>query len=297
MSAAVASQVALDGRLTFHTADLTHDAGWRAAVQGCDFVVHVASPMGQGAPRGTDLVGPAREGTLRVLKAAAQTGVRRVVLTSSTVAAMRVGKATASSDETVWTDLASRGVSEYARSKTLAELAAWDFVHASGQPMTLSTILPGMILGPVMTKSVSGSVELVSRMLTGRVPALPRIGFSIVDVRDLVDLHLLALRAPAAAGQRFIAAGDFMWMTDIARLLREELGARASRVPRRALPDFVLRLAALFQEEARFMAPMIGQRTEFDVSKGARLLGWHPRSSMQAVMASANSLIGKGLVH
>ncbi len=295
VTAAVASQVDVSDRLTFHAADLLRDDGWPDAVRGCDFVMHVASPMGQGAKRGTDLVGPAREGTLRVLKAAAKAGVRHVVSTSSTAAAMQPIGSIARADESVWTDTAVSGVMEYMRSKTLAERAAWEFMRTSAGAMTLTTILPGLVLGPVLSQSASGSVELVLRMLTGRMPALPRIGFSIVDVRDVVELHLLALRRPAAYGERFIGAGDFLWMSDIARLLREQLGGRAAKVPRRALPDLVLRLAALFQNDARTIAPLIGKRAEFDINKSARLLGWHPRPSTETVLACAHSLIEHGL--
>lgn len=299
--AAIAVQVDPADRLSFVAADLLGDGGWEGAVEGCDSVVHVASPMGQGMPKGTDLVGPAREGTLRVLRAAACAGVRRVVITSSTVAAQPPvvpGQTQPPrTDETAWTDPAEKGLSEYARSKTLAERAAWEF--AEGLPpgaMTLATVLPGMILGPVMAKSVSGSVEAVSRMLTGRFPAIPRIGFSTVDIRDLADLHLRALEAPEAAGQRFLAVSDFLWLSDMAKLLREHFGARAAKVPTRALPDFVLRLAALFSAEARFMAPMLGQRREFNTTKARTLLDWRPRPAPRAVLDCADSLIRQGLV-
>jgi dihydroflavonol-4-reductase len=293
--AAIAARGDAADRVTFHAANLLSDAGWDAAAEGCDFAIHVASPMGQGQPRGTDLVGPARDGSLRVLRAAARAGVRRVVATSSTMAAMPPGHARTPIDESMWTDPAARGVGEYQRSKTLAERAAWEFMRAAGGAMTLATVLPGLILGPVLDREVSGSVEVVARLLTGGVPAVPRIGFNIVDVRDLVDLHLLAMRATAAAGERFIATNDFLWMSEIAALLRDELGARASRVPRRALPDIVVRVAALFQEEARFMAPMLGRRSEFDIGRSARLLGWRPRPSRQAVLDCARSLLQAGL--
>ena len=299
MRAAVASQIDPADRLSRFAADLSSEQGWASAVRGCDFVVHVASPMGQGMPRGTDLVSPAREGTLRVLRAAAGARVRRVVITSSTVAAqpaVAAGGEPVQTDEAGWTDPAEKGLSEYARSKTLAERAAWEFTEGSSGGMALATVLPGMILGPVLAKSVSGSVEVVSRMLQGKVPALPRIGFSTLDVRDLADLHIRAMEAPPAAGQRFVAVSSFLWLADIARLLREHLGARAAKVPTRALPDFVLRLSAWFSAEAAFMAPMLGRRREFHSSKAETLLGWRPRPASQAVLDCAESLIRQNLV-
>ena len=296
---AVAGQIDPQDSLSFSVADLLKDDGWKDAVRECDYVIHVASPMGQGEPK-ADLVSPAREGTLRVLRAARDAGVRRVVLTSSTVAAKRSRKpreaSSAATNESTWTDPEEKGLKEYDRSKTLAERAAWEFAEQSAGKLVLTTILPGMILGPVMTRNISGSVELISRMLTGRVPALPRIGFSIVDVRDLADLHVQSMLAPQAAGQRILGVGDFLWMADIAKLLRDNLGQQALKVPTRLLPDFILRFAALFQYEARFMAPMLGQRTQFDVSKAAKLLGWHPRPAADVVLECASDLIRQHLV-
>ena len=295
---AVATQIDPQDRLSFSVADLLKDEGWSGAVSGCTYVIHVASPMGQGESK-ADLVRPAREGTIRVLRAARDAGVQRVVLTSSTVAAKRSlqhGEIASATNESTWTDPDEKGVSEYARSKTLAERAAWEFAGQTTGSMELTTILPGMVLGPVMTRTISGSVELISRMLTGKFPALPRIGFSLVDVRDLAALHIRAMRAPEAAGQRFLGVGDFLWMADIAKLLRDNLGQQASKVPTRRLPDFVLRFAALFQYEARFMAPMLGQRTQFDVSKAATLLDWRPRPASEVVLACANDLIRQHLV-
>ena len=295
---AIATQIDPQDRLSFSVADLLKDDGWSGALSGCNYVLHVASPMGQGEPK-ADLLRPAREGTIRVLKASCEAGVQRVVLTSSTVAAKRSlkdGEIASATNESTWTDPEEKGLGSYARSKTLAERAAWEFAEQANGTMELTTILPGMVLGPVMTGTISGSVELISRMLTGRVPALPRIGFSVVDVRDLAALHVHAMRAPEAAGQRFLGVGDFLWMADIAKLLRDNLGQAAAKVPTRRLPDFILRAAALFQYEARFMAPMLGQRTQFDVSKAASLLHWHPRPASEVVLACASDLIRQHLV-
>ncbi len=295
---AVGGQVEAGDQLTFSAANLLSDEGWENAVEGCDAVLHVASPMGQGEPE-ADLVRPAREGTLRVLKAAAKHGVRRFVYTSSTVAAQAPvgsGAKQPRTNEESWTDAEQKGLGEYVRSKTLAEQGAWNFIRQDRSGMTLTTILPGMIPGPVMSPTVSGSLELIYRLLKGKVPALPRIGFAITDAEDLVDLHVKALENPEAANQRFLGVGDFLWMSEIASLLREQFGARAANVTTRKLPDVVLRLAAVFQHEARFMAPMLGKRTEFDTSKAASLLHWQPRPSSAAVVECAESLFKSGIV-
>ena len=285
-------------RLSFFAADLFQDAGWSRAMEGCDFVIHVASPMGQGAPKGTDLITPARDGTLRILKAAAAAGIQRVVITSSVAAAQNTLPAGSQNpvetDETMWTDAKDAG--DYVRSKTLAERAAWEFIDQDKSGLTLVSILPGMILGPVMTSKVSGSVEIISRMLTGRMAAVPRLGFSIVDVRDLVDLHLSAMLSPAAAGQRFIASSSFLWLSDMVDILRGHSGMPAEKLPRRRLPDVVLRLAALFNAEAKFMAPLLGRESRYSHAKAAALLDWHPRAAADTVTACAESLVARGVV-
>ncbi len=297
--AAVAAKGVSVEDLTFAEADLLRDEGWHAALAGCTYALHVASPMGQGAPKGTDLVTPAREGTLRVLRAAAANGVQRVVCTSSVAAA----QATAASDgtepradETTWTDLRGRGVGEYIRSKTLAERAAWEFIEKDASGLTLATVLPGMILGPAMTGNISGSVGVVARLLTGKTPALPYIGFSISDISDLVKLHLKAMVSPAAANQRLIGVGDFLWLSEMAEILRERFPEWSSKIPRRRLPDWLLRLLAPFQEEAKFAVSMLGRRREYNAGKASALLGWQARPSRDALLDCAKSLIDSQLV-
>jgi dihydroflavonol-4-reductase len=295
---AIAEQVDSAGHLSFASADLLKDEGWMTAMAGCQYVLHVASPMGQGAPKGTDLIGPARDGTLRVLKAAAASGIERVVCTSSAFASQPPivpGEMQPLADENTWTNAEEKGLPEYARSKILAERAAWEFMKTNTSSMTLATVLPGLILGPVMKKSVSGSLELVSRLLTGKLPALPRIGFGIIETQNLVDLHLRAMTSPAAANQRFIGVGDFLWISEIAEILRKQFPDRSAKIPSRQLPDWILRLSALFQDEARFMAPMLGKRREIDSSKTSSLLQWRAKSSSEAVIQCAKSLIEHGL--
>src|SRR5690348_14450781 len=215
-----------ENRLTFYAANLSSDAGWDDAVAGCQYVLHVASPLGVVEPKDPDvLIRPAREGAKRVITAAIKAGVTRVVMTSSVAATSRPPDSGDSvSDETVWTDVKQPRVSAYAQSKTLAELAAWDLINASGGPTTLATVNPTLVIGPVMGRDYSDSIQVVQRLVSGKVPGLPKLGFNFVDVRDVADLHVLAMTAPEASGQRFIAAGVFAWMADAAVMLRARLG-------------------------------------------------------------------------
>src|SRR6478735_4769450 len=279
-------------RLTFAAADLNDDGGWTQAAAGCDFVLHVASPFPARDPRNEDeLIAPAREGTLRVLRAARDAGVKRVVLTSS-FAAIGYGHAPRATpfDETSWTDTAAP-VSAYVKSKTLAERAAWDFVSGEGRGLALTAVNPVVIMGPVLGADFATSILLVRRMLDGEVPALPRAMFGIVDVRDVADLHVRAMTSPAAAGERFLAiAGDFMAITDIARVLKERLGPIGRRVSTRQAPDWVIRLAALFVAEARAAVPELGKTKNATSDKARRVLGWAPRTREDAIAATGETL-------
>jgi dihydroflavonol-4-reductase len=296
--AVIAREVDAQDRLSFHAADLTSDAGWSAVAAGCDYMLHVASPVMIEEPRNADdLVIPARDGTRRVVGAALAAGVKRVVLTSSVAAATpRGGGRVSMTDEAVWTDLDDPEVGAYARSKTLAERAAWDLVGVSGGATTLAAVNPSVVLGPVFSRDYSASVQLVERLLSGKVPGLPRLGFSIVDVRDVADLHIAAMTAPQAAGERFIASGDFIWIADLAALLRARLGAAAGKVPTRKVPDLVLRFAALFDRSLAAVTPRLGQQRGFSSAKAQTMLGWQPRSLEETVVDCARSLIATGAV-
>jgi dihydroflavonol-4-reductase len=274
-------------------ADLTRDEGWAEAVAGCDYVLHVASPLGSdGRADPGALTTAAREGTLRVLRAATAAGVKRVVMTSSTAAATpSPSDVDAVADETVWTDVTDPDVTPYRRSKVLAERAAWDFMDGYDGPTTLTTILPVAIFGPVLAPDNRGSVDVIQRLLTGRPPVLPRFGFSIVDVRDLADLHIRAMTSPEAAGERFVAAGEFRWLSDIARTLRERLGDRAAKVPTRGVPDGVVRLLARVVPPLRTLTPLLGRDLAFDASKARRVLGFAPRPAASTVVDCAESLL------
>jgi nucleoside-diphosphate-sugar epimerase len=288
-------------RLTFVAADLENDAGWAAAVAGCAYVLHIASPFPAGAPAHEDeLIVPARDGALRVLRAARDAGVQRVVLTSSFAAIGYGHKARARQapfDEATWTDPQRAGLPAYVKSKTIAENAAWDFIVREGGGLQLSVINPVGVLGPILGPDYSSSILLLRRMLDGDLPACPRLYFGVVDVRDVADLHLRAMTDPAAKGERFLAvAGDFLSMLDIAQVLKRRMGDAARRVPTRQLPDWVVRVAALGIPAMRQMLPELGKVKNATAEKARRLLGWAPRSSEEAIVATAESLARFGLL-
>jgi nucleoside-diphosphate-sugar epimerase len=278
--------------LSVFDADLTADAGWAAAVAGCDYVLHVASPLGITRAKDPDeLIVPARDGTLRVLRAAVRAGVRRVVLTSSTAAATPPqGSAGSGHDEAVWTDLAAGRLDAYRRSKVISERAAWRFFDEHPGTTSLATVLPAAVLGPVLTTDNLGSVQAIDRLLNG-MPGIPKLGMNIVDVRDVADLHIRAMTDPQAAGQRFIAVSEFMWLNDVAARLRAALGEQARRVPTRTLPNILVRAAALFDPALRAATPLLGRRYTHSAQKARQLLNWKPRPAATTVIDCATSLL------
>jgi nucleoside-diphosphate-sugar epimerase len=279
-------------RLAFFAADLVRDDGWSEAVAGCDYVIHVASPIPAAAPKSEDeLIIPARDGVLRVLRAARDAKVRRVVFTS-TCGAIYYGHPMQTSpfDETSWTNLDGE-MSAYVKSKAIAERAAWDFMAAEGGPLELAVINPSGIFGPVLGPDFSSSIELVTRLMNG-MPGCPQLHFGVVDVRDVADLHLRAMIHPAAKGERFIAvSGEAMSMLDIARVLKARLGDKAKKVPTRLLPNWLVRLVALFDPKMKPLLPLLGKVRNATSAKAERVLDWKPRSREDAIVATAESLL------
>jgi dihydroflavonol-4-reductase len=286
-------------RLAFFAADLTSDAGWAEAVTGCDYVLHVASPFPPTLPKHEDeLIVPAREGALRVLRASRDVRVKRVVLTSS-FAAIGYGHRSRTSvfDESSWTDPDGPNVQPYAKSKTLAERAAWDFIAREGGGLELSVINPVGVFGPVLSADYSTSILLIQRLMDGALPGCPRLYFGVVDVRDVADLHIWAMTNPAASGQRFLAvSGDFMSILEIAKVLKDRMGEAARRVPSRQIPDWLVRLAALRDPSVKQILPELGKVKNATSAKAQRLLGWTPHSREDAIVATAESLLRLGLL-
>ena len=285
-------------RLSFVAADLGADVGWADAVAGCSFVLHGASPTPSGSQtREEDWVRPAVDGVLRVLRAARDAGVRRVVLTSA-IGAVGIGHKpkTRPFNETDWSDL-SGNVAPYQKSKTLSERAAWDFIAREGGGLELSVVNPVAVLGPVLGPDFSHSIGLIKRLMDG-MPGCPKVNSGFVDVRDLADLHLLAMTHPAAKGERFIAiSGDSLWMIDVAKVLRRRMEAAASKVPTREIPNWLIRLIALRGDPTmKMLARHLGVMMNATNEKAARLLGWTPRPAEEAIVATAESLLRLGLL-
>lgn len=286
-------------RVAFFAADLNADKGWPEAVAGCDYVLHVASPFPARAPKDeNELIRPSRDGALRVLKAARDAGVKRVVLTSS-FAAIGYGSKNrkAAFTESDWTNPDDPSVQPYQRSKTIAERAAWDFMAREGGTLELAVINPVGIVGPALGADISTSIHMMKRMIDGDTPGCPDVWFGFVDVRDVADLHIRAMTDPAARGERFLAtAGHFLSVRQAAQILKDGMGTAGRAVSTRRLPNWLLRLVGLFDPEIRGMLPELGKPKDATSEKAQRLLGWKPRGPAEAILATAQGLSSLGLL-
>jgi dihydroflavonol-4-reductase len=289
-----------DTRLRFFAAELQSDAGWAEAMAGCSHVAHLASPLPSGAHQAPeDLIAPARDGVLRALCAAKAAGVRRFVMTSSVsaVAYGRDGRGLQNFTEADWTDPQRSDVSAYARSKTLAERAAREWVAREAPPgFEFCSICPSVVFGPLWSPDNASSVSIIRRLLDGRLSATPDLGFGVTDVRDTADLHVRALRASGIAGERFIASGRYVKLREMADLLRAELGAQAHKVTTRNVPDWLVRVSALFSAEARQGVAELGVVRNLDASRAKAVLGWQTRPVQQSILDCARSVLELGMV-
>jgi dihydroflavonol-4-reductase len=286
-------------RLSFFAADLTGDAGWADAMAGCSHVVHMASPIPVHAVKDeNELIVPARDGALRALRFARDAGVTRLVMTSS-VAAIFYGRSADKDSfaEADWTNVDGGDVSAYAKSKTIAERAARDWVAAEGGSLEFASVNPGLVLGPLLGTDFSPSLEVVKRVLEGAYPALPDLGFNLVDVRDVADLHIRALTAPGMSGERFMAVAPhgFLRLAEIAAILRERLPDHAGKVPTRRMPNWIMRLVALFDPAIRQMIGELGKTRHAEPTHAIQVLGWRPRPAADSVVDTARSLIALGV--
>jgi nucleoside-diphosphate-sugar epimerase len=280
--------------LSFIEADLSKDKNWDEAIKDCDYVLHVASPITLERPKDeNELIGPAVEGTLRVLRAAKTAGVKRVVLTSSFGAIGYGHKPTeVPFTEESWTDTTYKGISAYVKSKTLAEKAAWDFIRNEGRDLELSVINPTGIFGPLIGSNVTSSLQIIQQLMNGTLKATPNMNFGIVDVRDVADAHIRAMEIEEAKGQRFILqAGKTLSIHEVAMILREKMGDQAKRVPTKVMPNWLVRISGLFNSTARTIIPQLGQIKNATSEKARRLLDWKPRTNEEAIVASAESVM------
>lgn len=275
-------------------ADLELDAGWKEATSGCSHVLHIASPFPAKQPKDEQvLIRPAVEGTLRVLHAASEAGVKRLVQTSS-MAAVQYGHPRdreAPYTEADWTDVHAPGVTPYAKSKTLAERAARDFVAERGNTLHYASVNPGFVLGPVLDADVRASGEIIQLMLDGKYPGTPRVAFACVDVRDVARMHRLALEADVPSGGRYLCLAGCMWMSEIAAAIKAQLGDEARKVSSRELPNWVVKLVALFDPTARQIVPELGRALRVDDTVTREALDMHYIPMADAAAAMARSLL------
>lgn len=289
----LSDQAALE-RLTFVALDLTQDAGWGEALKDVAALMHTASPFPITQPKNPDdLIRPAVDGTLRALRASKAAGVKRVVLTSSTVAVLG-GHDLRVRDEADWFDADGPGASPYARSKTLAERGAWAFVKDEAPDMALTVINPGFIVGPPLDSNFGSSIGVIRRFLRGKDPMLPAVGFPIVDVRDVAEMHLRALQRPATAGRRYLAVAGSMWMYDMGRILKAAYPDR--RIPTRIAPKFVLRILALFDSEIRAVLPEVGKMEQVSNVRAIAEMGMQFIAPEDALRAAAKALVDQKMV-
>ena len=287
----------MDDRLSFVALDLEQDAGWAAALTGVDVLMHTASPFPLAQPKNpTDLIRPAVQGALRALNAAKAAGVMRVVLTSSSAAVaggpLPPGKT--AFDEADWTNPNAPGTSAYTQSKTLAERAAWDFVRDVAPQMQLTTINPVLVVGPPLDVHFGTSVSIIERLLKASDPMIPHFGFATVDVRDVALAHVLALTTPGTASKRYIAADQFLWFTDIAKILKTNFPSR--KIVTRRAPNFVVRILGLFDKSIAGIVPMLGRKDEVSGARAQAELGLKFRDVRRSVVETAQFLIDQKLV-
>lgn len=279
-------------RLELIEANLDSDAGWKDAVQDCRYVQHIASPFPLEAPSNREaLVPAARAGAMRVVEQALGAGAELVVMTSSMVSMM--GQAGRGDymlvKEDDWSDPDWRPLTAYPVSKTRAEKAVWNYAETHNVKEKITTICPGLVFGPDSFDNSGASLAIIKAMFTGRMPMMPRIAYPIVDVRDCASLHIKAMTAPKAGGRRLMAASNTLWMSEISNILREAYPK--AKLPTRELPNFMVKIASIFDTSVKGIVPDIGTFHEADASYVTGLTGVIPRPARDAVLAAAESLI------
>ena len=288
----------LESRLTFVELDLDKDAGWSDALDGIDVLMHTASPFPLASPKDeNDLIRPAVEGTLRALRAAKNSGVKRVILTSSVAAiyGRELPSDVESYDETMWTDIKHPvGRGAYTKSKTLAEQAAWNFVEKDAPEIVLTTINPVLVLGAPLDKNFGSSISLVERILNGKDPMLPDLKFAIVDVRDVATMHVDAIKIDSTKGQRVIASSSTKSFIEIAQLLKASYPK--SKVKSAKAPTFVIHLLSLFDGSIKPILPQLGKPMTVSSAKAKQLLGINFIPTDVAIKESADYLIKNGFI-
>jgi dihydroflavonol-4-reductase len=295
----ISKHISTNNRLDFVQTDLLQDSGWDEVVQGCEYVLHVASPFPLFAPQNEDdLIIPAVQGTQRVLRAAHKAKIKRIVIVSSN-AAISAGR---NGDNRTFTEkdwsIVENNIGAYAKSKTLAEQEAWAFIRGTENTNKLEmvTINPPLILGPILNKDFPTSAELIRVFMRGEVPGVARLKMGLVDVRDVASALILAMTIPEAAGNRFACPAATMWIKEIVDILSREYVGRRYKIPRMQFPGFFVRLLALFDKKIALVTRDLDWDYELSSEKIIRVLKWKPRSKEEAILSMAKSLIEQGFV-
>ena len=276
--------------LSFFEADLTSDKNWVENIKGADGVIHVASPMGNGTQTVEELVSVAKNGTLTVLKAAKEAGVKRVVMTSSQAASTPESGSTAILDESFWTDVKNPDLDPYRISKVESEKAAWKYAKEEG--LELTTVLPGAIFGPILSDKAVSSNRILLQMLNG-LPMTPHVPLEISDVRDLARLHRLAFENPVAIGKRYLAASQVLQMADVEKIYQTNFPYKKIKI--RTMPNTVTKLLARFIPSLRALVPMLDRKYRHTTAAAENDLGWTQHKPEETVMDAAKTLIKLGL--
>jgi dihydroflavonol-4-reductase len=291
---AITKEIDRNDNLVFCELDLLEDKGWDKAMEGCEFVLHVASPFINIEPKDeNEYIRPAVDGTMRALKAAKKAGVKRVVLTSSMVSMLEDADKSINIDYNSWTNVKAKNVSAYAKSKTLAERSAWDFVKNQNKenPMELSVVNPGPVFGPSLSGNLEGaSMGMFKNMILGKVPMVPKSSINMSDVRDVAKIHVLALENKNANGKRFIVTTEKPYaFQDLAQILKSN---GYDKVSTKLAPNFLLKFIGNFDREARSMRAFIGKTYNGDVSSTMKTFNWKPINFEKTVLDSAKSIEG-----
>ncbi|WP_334329358.1 SDR family oxidoreductase [Companilactobacillus sp. HBUAS59699] len=286
-------------KLSFAKADLTSDKNWEQVMAGATYVIHPASPTPTlNFKNEAEMIRPAVDGVLRVLHAARDNGVKRVVLTSAYGAIFAGHKnRTTPYTEKDWSNLAAKNIHPYQKSKTMSEMAAWNFINKQGHGLELTTVNPVGVMGPVLAADYSHSNIQIQQLLEGKIKAVPNVDSGYVDVRDVASLHLLAMTSQKAAGERFLATtGETLSMLEVAHILRDSFPQYADKLPTRTMPNIIVKTAALFNPQLRMVASLLGKYAETSNKKAVTMLDWHPRSARTAIIATAQSMIDLGII-
>ena len=274
--------------LSLFEVDLNRDSGWNSAIRDCNYVLHVASPFVLTDEDEDFFVKPAVEGVQRALKFSKKHNVKKVILTSSFAAIHEtLNDRQESFDEEDWSNPNKPGISFYAKSKTMAELAAWEFMEMENPDFSLAVINPVLVMGPSLSKDVGTSNSLVKNMINGSVPGTPKIHIGIVDVRDVASAHILAMESSSADGERIIVSEKELWVHEVAAILRD---AGFNKTPKVVFPKWLMKIVALFRKDLALMIPMIGKRRDVSSSKARELLGWKPMKAELSIIDTAQQL-------